>query len=77
MKTTDKVHIVNSTTYEEIVEGHRIQHIVDAFEDVPADKMREGMIWHVILGRAVPANWADKEMWVDRKDTILSDDSHR
>ena len=34
----------------------------------------EGKIWHGILGRFVPEDWAEKEMWVDRSETIYADE---
>ena len=64
-----KVHIVNSTTYEEEVDGFKIRTIIEAKE--PKQTIPKGHIWHAILDKVVPETWAAKEMWVDRKDTVL------
>lgn len=64
-----KIHIINSTTYESEVDGKKTEATIDfmPFSEPPP----EGKIWHAILGKYVPEDWGNKEMWVDKDETIF------
>ena len=63
-----KVHIINSTTYEqECDDGSIIITTADGFPPSPPPK---GMAWHGVLGKFVPEDDLGKEMWVDEKEVF-------
>ena len=65
----EQVHILG---FNEVDEDGTI---VSVFSPPPkGEKIPEGMIWHGILGKFVPEDWADKEMWVAKSETIYADD---
>lgn len=64
-----KVHVLGFNVYEEGGVLHRMEGYLPKGEELP-----EGMIWHIVLGKAVPREWADKEMWVDKSETVLGED---
>ena len=57
----DKVHILGFNKVEED------DTIVTMFVSLPRVRFPEGKIWHGILGRFVPKDWAEKEMWVEQE----------
>lgn len=68
-KTNDRVHILGVNTVEE--EGT----ITEMYAPPPKGKKApKGQVWHAVLGRFVPKADADKEMWVDKSETVLADD---
>ena len=65
----DKIHILG---FNVVDEGGTI---VTFLAPPPIGvEIPEGKIWHGILGRFVPEDWAEKEMWVDRSETIYADE---
>ena len=59
--TKGKVHILNSTTYE--VDDMLVQMEASP----PSEFDPEGMKWHEVLGKFVPKEDAEKEMWVEQE----------
>lgn len=71
-RAEDQIHILGFNKLEE--EGS----ITEMYAPPPkGEKAPKGQIWHGILGKFVPKSWADKEMWVDKSETVFADDDDK
>ena len=66
-----KVHIINAVTYE-IEEDGFIEETTVLGR--PPHLPPVGQIWHSVLGKFVPKDWKDKEMWLDEKEVFGDED---
>ena len=67
-----KVHIIDAVTYEIEEPDGMVEETTVLGR--PPHSPPKGQIWHSVLGKFVPEDWKNKEMWVDAKEVFRDEE---